>query len=248
MLSLSQALAAEMGAALIGEPGLCFLCGRHSATTKRSAQIPDSFRDYDNGRRQDADCVCAACLWSMAGKPPNTLRMWSVVWCSGGGLPKPSDARAPFSSANVWMGSKGDLRAALEVTLSPPAKPWAVSLADSGKIHIIPYVPVASAATWSIRLERHTIHEDVRRWREVVFKVAALLVAGHSKSAILAGEPHPSVWMKAEAMEAWARHYPTLETCQTSPLLEAAVFLLRDVYAHEFTEETWIPLWSWLRT
>jgi len=244
--SLSQAIAAAAGADLAGEPGFCFLCGEWSQTCIPAAKLPKSFRDYDKGRA-DSKRVCAACIYVMAGKPPNTLRMWSMVWVETGGLPPTSAETAPLSTGRIWTGNKGDLRPALEVAMSPPPCRWAVSLADSGKIHIIPYAPMAGPGRWAIRLERHTIADGLAPFRRVVHVVASLMEAGHSKAAILAGDPHPSTWRKPELIRAWMQHAPALEPWRRSPLLEAAVFLLRDTYAAEFTEDRWTQTWSWQR-
>lgn len=225
-----------------GVDGRCGLCRGTAAPVVSAQALPSSFRDYDH---LDGDQICQACFFVMAGRPPDTLRMWSAVMVELGGLP-PSAEKAPGGSERLWLGNKADLTPALDVLLDPPPRgAWGVSLADSGKVHVIPYAEVMGPGEWGFRLERHRIRGDRAQFKALVHRGAALLEAGHSSQSVLAGEPHPSQWRSAEAMRAWLAHAPHLARWRGTPFMEGALFCLSRKTAARYTEERWKTPWTW---
>lgn len=56
--------------------GICAMCGQHGPL---HAKLGSSFTDYRQLAHIDGTRLCAACSWTYGGKPPKTLRLWSVV-------------------------------------------------------------------------------------------------------------------------------------------------------------------------
>lgn len=137
----------------------CFLCG-HSCdigciATKKA--FGTSFTDWD-AAKCNSDVVCTPCAWSMSGKPPDTFRMLSVVYrtdidLSHRAIPGTRRAIGP----HTWVGNKKDLRMVLDTLLSPPGGVWFASVADSGKVHTVPFATINKGGSWTIRFERSDV-------------------------------------------------------------------------------------------
>lgn len=56
--------------------GVCAMCSEHD---QLHMQIGPNFTDYRKLAHVNGTRLCAACSWAFGGKPPNTLRMWTIV-------------------------------------------------------------------------------------------------------------------------------------------------------------------------
>lgn len=65
----------------------CIACGVDHGRTLRAADALGKNYDLLTAARPDLSTVCEPCAWALAGKPPNTLRMWSILTTSGTALP-----------------------------------------------------------------------------------------------------------------------------------------------------------------
>jgi hypothetical protein len=68
-------------------PAGCVVCGIEHPRTCRAKDALGKNYDILTARRPDLDTVCEPCAWALAGKPPNTLRMWSILTTADTPLP-----------------------------------------------------------------------------------------------------------------------------------------------------------------
>lgn len=214
-----------------GEPhaGPCYLCGEPSPTG-RAVRVRDAlgpgFTDHDQARRRDSVHVCIPCVWLLGGKPPDTFRLWSVVYRADRPA-APSNAKAVYPHGpHTHCTSKSDVSEIVDVLLDPPDAPWVCSIADSGQIHILPWSPINRGSEWTVMYERVRIDSDSRQFAEVLFHVAALLAAGFIREDVETLDPHPSKLAKY-GQDVWATHARPLQQWRRSGLLALAVALTR---------------------
>lgn len=219
---------------------LCFICGASclDGGGLRTEALSDTFTDWDYTRFR-SDYLCSACRWMMNGKPPDTFRMWSLLYrgdVNSWGARPISDGATKRIGPHTWAGNKADLRPILRTLLEPPPAgvPWACSLADSGKVHVYPFTRVNLIPDWwETRLERATVTSTPSELARVVGACARLLEAGFGKESILSLTPHP-VALRNAGVIVWQREAVTLAPYRSSHLLELALFLLRKDFADEF--------------
>lgn len=210
--------------------GLCAVCGGSDSThwTTLADGLSDAFSDFRDLRQPSSPDICAACVWAMQGKPPNCLRMWSVLWREDGLVP-PSRDGAPSSMAGpgVHLNNKGDMSAFVEALLSPPPCVWIGAVAETGQIHTVPFstLNMPNSTRWSVRLERGTVTSDSQTLGRVLHHATSLLAAGYSKGDVETLTPHPASLRKA--MQAWRDHAPHLVDAKGSRLLDLALILVR---------------------
>lgn len=89
--------------------GPCALCG---GTGPLHATIGSNFTDYRKLARIDGTRMCAACSWTFGGKPPYTLRMWSIVARETGAVNKRIRGRLPITVINTERTAREDRIAA----------------------------------------------------------------------------------------------------------------------------------------
>lgn len=209
-------------------PFACAVCGGVGTVgTPFNDGISDSFSAHRDMAIQGGENICGACLWAMTGKPPDTFRMWSVLWRDDGDLP-PSRPGAPWSAAGMHLNNKGDLSAFRSVLIDPPACAWGMAVADSGQIHTLPFARLNAprCRRWSIRLERNHVTENPSVFRGVVHAVASLIVAGFAKADILSGQPSIHALARGGAA-AWLEHSQIVTRVANSPVLELACTVVR---------------------
>jgi hypothetical protein len=209
-----------------GGAGECLVCGNPADVTVRAKDALGANFDLLTARRTDIDTVCEACTWAMAGKPPNTLRMWSVAVTDCTGLP-PSQGGAPVDGECIHLANRKDLRALTALITSPPDDTWAAAIAVSGQKHLLPYSPVnwPGAPECQVRYESVTIAYAPAVLHRLVGCVAQLRKAGHHSTTIR--DAHPSVAaLTSEGMAVWKRHAPHITRWARSPLLDLALHLV----------------------
>ena len=214
-----------------GEPydGPCYLCGEPSPTGTavrvRDALGP-SFTDHDQAADRRQTHVCVPCVWLLGGKPPDTFRLWSVVYRADR-LAAPSNPKATYPHGpHTHCTSKSDVSEIVDVLLDPPSAPWVCSVADSGQIHILPWSRVNLGDEWEVLFERQRICSDSRTFAGVLYHASALLAAGYIREDVETLDPHPSKLVK-HGRAVWATHARPLQQWRRSGLLALAIALTR---------------------
>lgn len=185
----------------------CAVCGGYGETGLPIETLPGTFTAYDQMLSPDSDIVCSACVWAMSGRPPDTLRLWSFVYRETGEhieSPRPKGI-----GPRTWAGNKADMSPVRKILLDPPEGAYAVTLADSGQIHVLPFAPVSVGREWSVQLDRHRIDGRPEQLKHLLFHSASLLLAGFGREEVEKGVPNTHNYMKAR--EAWHRHMPHLD-------------------------------------
>jgi hypothetical protein len=234
---VSHILHADAGSPGIAKPAVdcncnCAFCG---APTTQGVRVKDAFgpgfTDWDKLAHPGSGHVCVPCVWLLGGQPPQTLRLWSVLyredWHAPPGNPKAAYAVGP----RTWLTSKGDLSHVIDTLLDPPECPWVCSLADSGQIHTVPFAQVNhGSAGWVVRYEREDIASHPREFAEVLWHAVSLLSAGFIRDDLATLDPHPAKLVK-HGIDVWRQHAEPLKPYRRSPLLALAITMCkRDEY------------------
>lgn len=218
--------------------GRCYMCGLDcepygGVETRRA--YSGEYSDWDCGREKLGTHVCAACVWATGGRPPDTYRMWTVVYREDR-PPAPSNPKAHAGrlTEHLSLTGKENLLPALELLLAPPETGrYFCALADSGKIHTLPWAPVCEGPRWHVRLERHDVAATPRMLAELLSRTHELYEGGYVLEDIRTGEPHPSKLVK-HGIDLWRRNDAVLSPVRGSSLFELALFLTR----RSLTDET----------
>jgi hypothetical protein len=204
----------------------CVVCGTGHHRTLRAKDALGANFDILTATRPDLSTVCEPCAWALAGKPPLTLRMWSILTTESTPLP-PSDVKAPYpSDGRLHLCNRRDQSAIITALTSPPPSMWACSVAVSGQKHLLPYTPVntPSADTILVRFEACTVETTPGEIAALIGAVASLRVAGHGPGSIHAVTPAVPA-LTRDGLTAWRRHSPTIAPHANSPLLGLALHL-----------------------
>jgi hypothetical protein len=214
-------------AKLLSGPGLCVMCGRHDpSTAPASRALGSNFTDHDLYTRGDADRVCPACLWCCSGKPPASMRMWTVVAAPGLVLPQ-SHEKAFVTGAGLCLTNRADPGPVIGMLSRPPPGEWVVSVATSGQKHVVPYARVnRGRGVWTVRLENTNVTSDPDEWSTVLTHAASLRAAGHHPDAVLTGDPSMAAIRTAGDLAWWRSHAGPLARYRHAPLLTLALWCL----------------------
>lgn len=216
-------------------PGTCLVCGTPAEVTVRAKDALGQNFDLLTARRPDLDAVCEACTWAMAGKPPRTLRMWSIAVTASTPLP-PSMPGVPCDGDRLHLCNRKDLRAVTALLTGGLDDPWAAAVAVSGQKHLLPYAPVnhPGARLTQARFESVTVAYQPATLHRLVGCVAQLRAAGHRPDTIR--DCHPSVpALTRHGMAAWRAHAPHITGHAHSPLLDLALHLVTKEHLDELT-------------
>lgn len=159
---------------------LCWICGAPwSRGVPREEWNGASFTGQNRVRCVESSTVCEPCVWAMAGKPPDTLRLTSHL-VDGRGWLRPNKGAKPAQREWLRDAKVGS---------------WFAAIADSGKKHVVPWAPVnpagLRAGTGDVLFEeRQTRLGD---WR-LVDDLSSLLTAGASKEHVESGDYAPYAW------------------------------------------------------
>lgn len=208
--------------------GQCYICGHQCDEEHVSTKLicGPNYTNHASARIPWSPCVCVPCAWVMSGRPPDTLRMWSVVYRDDGRV-YPSDPKAPEID-NTHLASRSETMGLLDTLLSPPDKgKWFVAITTSGKIHTLPFTPVNNGQdTWSVRFERETITSSITEIAHVIRHTTELLSVGYSRGEVERLDPHPAKVAK-HGISHWKKHAGFLRPYVTSNLLRLVTFLSR---------------------
>jgi len=220
--------------------GACAVCGEtcDGGLVPRKIALPASFANYDMLRGPSSAGVCVACAWAMAGRPPDGLRMWTVVAGKGAGEWSREYVVGPQLGQDAVAIHGSDHSQVLRMLLDPPDAEWGVALADSGKLHVVPWGRLnATQAQWTVRLEALDVVAEAGRFREVVRAAAKLLAAGFLRSHIAECDTSPALLNKCGAA-VWRENIETMKKYGRGGAGRLALFLLGQS-ARKKTKEVW---------
>lgn len=140
--------------------------------------------------------VCEACVFVMAGQPPNTLRMQSHLWDERTGYQRP-------------IKSREGLRVIARFLREPHSGRWLAAIAESGKKHVIPWTPINVGGTGAVLFEESIVvlPRSIEGWG-LLKDVAELRTLGASSEEIAAGEYSPHTWLRCpDALRGFEAHH-----------------------------------------
>ena len=70
--------------------------------------ISDSFTDQDQALERSSAWLCCACAWAMTGRPPDTLRLWSIAYAEDGRTWPANHPSAPNLGERIHLQNKAD--------------------------------------------------------------------------------------------------------------------------------------------
>jgi hypothetical protein len=208
--------------------GRCYWCAApiDARACKVDDVITDSFTDQDQALVRTSPWLCVACTWAMTGRPPDTLRLWSIAYRDAA-APWPSNhPSCTLPSGAVHAQNKADPSAFRALLREPPVGRWVCSIADSGQIHTLPFAPVnVGSGRFGVRFERTTITTTAAEYGELDAAIHRLMRAGFTKTDIT-DEPPPHRLVECGA-ELWMTERRRLAPWLRSSLLELVLFLAR---------------------
>lgn len=174
-------------------PGVCAMCGHHDERTAPIARaLGKNFTDQSCFADPRTDRVCWACMTCCSGRPPASLRMWTIVATPGRDLPASAAKAAAIygDRPGICLTSRANTRPIIDTLISPPDGPWLVSVATSGQKHVLPYAVVNHGTSqWRVRMETVTVISTPEEFATVTKHVIQLRRAGAHSEDILAGRP-----------------------------------------------------------
>jgi hypothetical protein len=213
------------------------MCGQiapEGGVPAKSAFGP-SFTDRDRLAIPTAEEVCKPCVWVMGSSPPDTLRMWSVMYRADKIAP-PSNPKGKVAvGPRTQMASKADMTAIVDLLLDPPDCEYVVSIADSGQLHTAPFARVNSGRHWTVRLEREDVASTPEEFAEVLWHVTSLSLLGYVRGDIESLQPHPGKLAKYGLKE-WMCHAEPLRRWRCSALLSLALIVFNKENVSEINE------------
>lgn len=200
----------------------CAICG-HEATETADADkaLGANFTDRTHITLPSKNRICVACLWCCSGRPPATLRMWSIAT-----TPHPSHPKAWLKDTpGVCLTNRANPAPIRDTLINPPTGKWLVTVAYSGQKHVIPYSPInAGARKWTIRVEDHYVTSTPTQFETVHTAANKIRSLGVPEEAVMIGEPR---FIKTpDALTQWRTHSKTLHPYLGSPLLRLALWTI----------------------
>lgn len=159
----------------------CYVCGGLSDRGQRVTDwMGENFTGQSLVAAPSSTLVCEACVWAMAGRPPDTLRMWCHL----------------YDESGYVRTNKGDKPLIRKWLRRRHAGEWFAAIADSGKKHVVPFTPVnPPGSRGRIRFEEDelVLPRDDAGWR-IVDDATELLTLGATKGEIEPGEYGARAW------------------------------------------------------
>lgn len=215
-------------------PGACAMCGSHTDVTLPTAKaLGGNFTDQYLLARPDSHRVCYPCVWVCSGKPPDTVRMWTVLARPDMTVPA-SHPKAPFGTDHLWLTARNDMRAAVATLADPPGGPWLLSVAESGQKHHVPYARINhGGGRWTVRMDALDITATPAEFAHVIGHVLRLREAGFTATEIEHLAPTP-VRLDSERLPVWRHHAEQITGWAGSPLIHLAIFLPNKEHMDEY--------------
>lgn len=216
---------ASTAAHLRDAPGTCAICAELADfTADFDKSLGANFTDRSLIRAQTSR-VCAACLWCCSGKPPATLRMWSVVAAPGESLPESQPKAWLQGTAGLCLTNRASTRPIIDMLAAPPVGNWVVTVAVSGQKHVVPYaVANSGSGRWTVRVEDHNVTATPGEWARAHGLALALRRLGVPAECIPRGEPR---FIKTQAaLTQWRALDQDITPWKNSPVLTLALWTI----------------------
>lgn len=160
----------------------CWVCGgRSERGQKRWKWAGANFTGQNKARCPESDYVCEACVMVMAGRPPDTERMWSHL----------------VEGDTHERANKGQKPSILAFLRRRHSATWFAAIADSGQKHIIPWcqvnTPHRRGGVVLFEEMTVTVPESDGEWG-LVDAIAQALTDGLTKEGIASGDYGPRAW------------------------------------------------------
>lgn len=219
---------------------VCAMCARTvEASMPVAKALGANFTDPTLWADPTSRQVCAACTWCCAGRPPATIRGWTILAAPGRGLPPSADKAWPQVTGHrgLCVTNRSNPAAAADLLLDPPDGPWLCTVAVSGQKHTLPYARVNHGpGTWTIRVETAQVTATPARFHRILRAAARLRAAGHSAADITAGAPTlPAIRSPAD-LDLWRTHQNLLAGATSSGLLALALWCLTKTTIPVYTD------------
>lgn len=219
---------------------LCWLCGLSCDGTGVPVlgAIGESFTDHSRVAIPSSTHVCVPCVWVMSGRPPDTFRLFSVVWRTDRPL-APNHPKATRIIPGAQFSAKNDLTEIKNILLVPPSdgSVWFCAISNSGKKHVVPFTKLnLNSLQWIIRLEDEDIHGSSVVFKKIFHCCVELRLAGFSNNEILKGNPFHGKLVKT-GIDFWRKRERFLNPWREGGLLSLAIFLLQGKVSDDIFKE-----------
>lgn len=224
----------------------CLVCGQEYPTGSPSKYaLSKTDTDHYRFAAPWSEMVCSACTWCSEGKPPDTLRMWSILYREDGALENPGlfrdyiiekqEAKDKTYSVSaliecedqLHLVNRADISPIVKTLIDPPDGRWFACVADSGHIHLVRFCQVnAGLGRWTIVFERQEVSAEPQDFARVLWHVASLRQAGFHTEDILTGEPHP-MQLRKSPLE-WITHMTGIVRSRTDLTRLSLFFCTKD--------------------
>ncbi|HEY9474599.1 MAG TPA: hypothetical protein VIS06_12210 [Mycobacteriales bacterium] len=215
-------------------PGVCAMCGRTVDVSMPTAKaIGGNFTDQYLLARPDSTRVCYACVWVCSGKPPDTVRMWTVAASEAAEF-GPSHPKAPgWGNSHLLLTARNDMRQVVDLLADPPDADWVVSVAESGQKHHLPYARINhGTGQWTVRMDAVDVTATPGQFRTVLGHVLRLRAVKFSAGAIETLDPGNG--LTAATLPVWRAHAEPLAPWRGSPLLHLTCFVIKKEHMDEY--------------
>jgi hypothetical protein len=230
---------------LIQAPGLCAVCGTQADETvpAKATVANGTFTDQYLLTVPSSAVTCVPCAWAMSGRPPRSLRNWSIACAPGRDL-GPSNPKAaaavPGDHPGLLLTARDDMRPVARLLCDPPDGPWCAAVAESGQKHTLPFTPVnAGPGAWRVRMDAVTVASDPAVFAMLLGRSALLRAAGFGAAAIEALDPPVHLLDKAR-LAVWQQHAGHLAPWKASAPLHLANFMIKKEH-YDYYAAAWRP-------
>lgn len=217
---------ATTAAHLADAEAACAICGTVDPRTANADRaLGANFSDRGHLTNNGSDRICTACLWCCSGKPPATLRMWSIVATTTHEQPASHPKAWTDLGPHVCLTNRAAPQPVRDILTRGADGDWLCTVAYSGQKHVIPYSPINHGRdAWTVRVEDHYVSATCAQFAEARRHADALRRLGVPEDAVMAGQP---AYVKTpEALAAWKEHAQPLDRYLGSPLLRLALWTI----------------------
>ena len=211
---------------LVVQRGVCAICDtEQEITADANRALGSNFSDHSYQHHPGSSRICEACLWCCSGKPPATLRMWSLIAAPDTDLP-PSNPKAWLQNTpGLFLFNRSAPETLNRILANPPLGEWTATVAVSAQKHILPYATVNYGSdAWSVRMEDHNVTSTPQEWKTVHDAAMKLRRMGVPSEAVMEGIPQ-FIRTGADLLE-WRRLNITITPWLGSPLLDLALWTI----------------------